>query len=120
MQFMIIDDSTTMRKIVGMALKSGNYSYIEAENGQDALDKLENVDNIDLFIVDIDMPVMDGIEFVSNVRKISKFSKTPVLILTTQTDENVQKRAKEAGANAWIIKPFEKQEFLKLIKTLVK
>ncbi len=119
MQFMIIDDSTTMRKIVGLALKSGGYSYIEGENGQDALDKLKNADKIDLFIVDIDMPVMNGIDFVREVRKIGKYSSTPILILTTQTDENVQSSAKEAGANAWIVKPFEKEEFLSLIKSLV-
>lgn len=120
MQFMIIDDSTTMRKIVGLALKSGGYSYIEGENGQDALDKLKNSDNkIDLFIVDIDMPIMNGIEFVGEVRKLSNYSSTPILILTTQTDEKVQNAAKKAGANAWIVKPFEKEEFLKLIKTLV-
>ncbi len=118
-QFMIIDDSTTMRKIVGLALKSANYSYIEGENGQDALDKLKSVDSIDLFIVDIDMPIMNGIDFVANVRKQTKFSKTPILILTTQTDEKVQSAAKNAGANAWIVKPFEKQEFLTLIKNLI-
>lgn len=119
MQFMVIDDSTTMRRIVGLALKSGGYKYIEGENGQDALDKLEDADKVDLFIVDIDMPVMNGIDFVSNVRKINKYSDTPIIILTTQTDEKVQNAAKSVGANAWIVKPFEKKEFLTLIKSLI-
>ena len=119
MQFMIIDDSNTMRRIVGLALKSGGYPYIEAENGQDALDKLDKADDIDLFIVDIDMPVMNGIDFVKNLRQKQQYTSKPVLILTTQTDEKVRSAAKEVGADAWIVKPFEKEEFLNLIKTLI-
>jgi two-component system chemotaxis response regulator CheY len=116
---MIIDDSSTMRKIVGLALKTGHYEYIEAENGKDALNKLTNESKIDLFVVDIDMPEMNGIEFIQNIKKDPKFNNVPILVLTTHTDEKIHGAATEAGANAWIVKPFEKTEFLNIIKGLI-
>ena len=119
MQLMIIDDSPTMRKIIGVTLTNNGYSFIEAENGQDALDKLA-VNKIDLFIVDINMPVMNGIDFVKNVRKLPAYAKTPIIILTTETEKNMMDKGKEAGADAWIIKPFESDELAKLIKNYIK
>lgn len=120
MKLMIIDDSITMRKIIALALKTGYYEYIEAENGKDALEKLKTENEVDLFVVDIDMPEMNGIDFIKNVKKNSKFNKSPILILTTHTDEKIQDAAKEIGANAWIVKPFEKVDFLNIIKGLLK
>lgn len=114
MIIMSVDDSATMRKIVGVTLTTAGHTVIEAENGQDALDKVPGK-KIDLFIVDINMPVMNGIDFVSNLRRLPGFDKTPVIILTTESEQNMIDKGKQAGANAWIIKPFESEELLNLI-----
>ena len=118
MNFLVVDDSSTMRKIVGLALKPAQYNYIEAENGQDALDKLP-AQKIDFFIVDINMPVMGGIDFVKAVRAKPDHSKTPIIILTTESDNALIAQGKQAGANDWIIKPFKNDELMALIKKLI-
>jgi two-component system, chemotaxis family, chemotaxis protein CheY len=120
MTFMIIDDSSTMRKIVGLALKAGGYEFTEAENGKDALEKLKTSKKIDFFLVDVNMPEMNGIEFVKNIRSNGQYKNTPVIILTTESEEDKKKAGQDAGANAWIVKPFQKEEILKLINNYVK
>ena len=118
MGFMVIDDSSTMRKIVGTALKSGNYDYAEAENGKDALSKLTG-QKIDCFIVDFNMPEMNGIEFIKAIRQKPEYNKTPVIILTTESDSELIEQGKSAGANAWLVKPFEKDKLLDVVGKLV-
>jgi two-component system chemotaxis response regulator CheY len=115
---MIVDDSSTMRKIVGTALKSGNYEYIEAENGKDALSKLSG-NKIDFFIVDFNMPEMNGIEFIKELRKNQEYVKTPVVILTTESENSLVEQGKSAGANAWLVKPFEKGKLLEVVGKLL-
>jgi two-component system, chemotaxis family, chemotaxis protein CheY len=118
MNFMIVDDSDTMRRIVGLALKPAQYDFVEAENGQDALSKLSNT-KVDFFIVDINMPVMNGIDLVKELRSKPEYSKTPIVMLTNESDDAVILQGKKAGANAWIIKPFKNEEFLNLIQKLI-
>ena len=118
MGFMVIDDSSTMRKIVGTALKAGNYEYIEAENGKDALSKLEG-NKVDFFIVDFNMPEMNGIEFIKELRKKADYAKTPVVRLTTESENSLIEQGKSAGANAWLVKPFEKEKLLDVVKKLL-
>lgn len=117
MKFMVVDDSNTMRKIVGLALKSKGYEIIEAENGQDALNKAQ-AEKIDFFIVDVNMPVMNGIVFIQEIRKKPEYANIPIIILTTETEEDLKSKGKAAGANAWIVKPFQNEEFLSLIDKL--
>ncbi len=117
MVIMGIDDSTTMRKIIGMAVKE-DHTFIEAENGKDALDKLSGSPKVDAFLVDVNMPVMGGIDFVKEIRKSSAYSTTPVIIITTETNMELKDLALAAGANAWLIKPFEKAHLIEALGKL--
>ena len=119
MNFMIIDDSSTMRKIIGLALKSDGHEYIEAENGKDAILKSDS-NKVDFFIVDYNMPELNGIEFIKEIRKKTNYDKTPIIILTTESDNKLIEEGKTAGANAWIVKPFEKEKFLSVINDVYK
>lgn len=116
-KILLVDDSTSIRSILKSSL-IGDYEVIEAENGRDALDKLKEV-AVDLFLLDVNMPVMDGITLVGELRKIDKFSKTPIIMLTTETKEERKQQGKEAGANGWIIKPCEPDKLLGAIKKMI-
>lgn len=118
MFIMTIDDSPTMRKIVGLSLKTESFEIIEAENGLDALAKLLE-QKVDLFIVDINMPVMDGIEFVKVLRNNVDYARTPVIMLTTESEKELVVKGKEAGANAWVIKPFKNEDLTGLVHKLI-
>lgn len=119
---MTIDDSPTIRTSVEFSLKSFDYNVTQAENGEDGMDKIKSIkdqgDEIALCIVDINMPKMDGITFVKEFRKIDKF--TPVLILTTESEESKIKEGKEAGASGWIVKPFQTDELVSTVNRLIR
>jgi two-component system chemotaxis response regulator CheY len=101
-----------------MALKTEGHDYTEAENGKDALAKLSG-NQFNFFIVDVNMPEMNGIEFVTQLRKQPGYQKTPVIILTTETEEEMKNLGTKAGANAWMTKPFQKEDLIAKIKTLI-
>lgn len=113
----LIDDSQTIRKSLNFVLKEFNVPVHEAENGQHGLEVIEGIKNSGgdtaLVVVDVNMPVMDGITFVKEFRKTDKF--TPVLFLTTESEEEKIREGKDAGATGWMIKPFKPDE----IKTVV-
>jgi len=119
---MIIDDSPTIRTSVEYALMGLGYPIANAENGSDALEKIAAIkgrgDDVALCIVDVNMPVMDGITFIGEFRKGDKF--TPVLVLTTESEEQKIRAGKEAGASGWIVKPFSNQDMVKVVQRLVK
>jgi len=119
---MVIDDSPTIRTSVDFAIRGLGYPLDHAENGADALAKLKELkkkgDDVALCIVDINMPVMDGITFISEFRRIDRF--TPVLVLTTESEEQKIKAGKEAGATGWIVKPFKSQDMVNVVQRLVK
>jgi len=114
-----IDDSITMRKILAMSIQD-HYQFIEAENGEDGLKKLKNFPAIDCFIVDINMPILSGIDFIKEVRKLRQYAKTPIIVVTTETEQNLVDEGLKAGAQAWLQKPFEKEVLLSKIKELTK
>lgn len=114
-----VDDSATMRKIIGLAVKADGTTFVEAENGKDALAKMSGL-KVDLFLVDINMPVMGGIEFVTEVRKMPAYGKTPIIIITTENEQGMKDSGLKAGANDWIVKPFEKEQLLSVINRLKK
>jgi two-component system chemotaxis response regulator CheY len=105
-----------MRQMVGFTLRKGGYEVIEAEHGQDALDKLADV-AVDLIITDLNMPVMDGITLIQNVRKMPAMKSKPILMLTTEGLAAKKEQGKAAGATGWIVKPFNPE---KLLQTLAK
>jgi two-component system chemotaxis response regulator CheY len=117
MKFLIVDDSVTMRKIVALVLKAEKYEVIEAENGKDALAKLEG-NTFDCFIVDYNMPEMNGIEFIKKLRQMPQYQTTPIIMLTTENEQDKQEEGRKAGANRWIVKPFKNEVLEATIKEL--
>jgi two-component system chemotaxis response regulator CheY len=117
-----VDDSPTIRTSVEYALKSLGHTVTHAENGKDALEKIEGIraknESIAICIVDINMPVMDGIAFVKEFRKIDKF--TPIVILTTESSDGKIDEGKQAGASGWIVKPFSAGDLMKVVEKLVR
>jgi len=119
---MVIDDSPTIRVSVEMALKQLGHPIRQAENGQDALEKINEIkkggEEIALCLSDINMPIMNGIEFITEFRKVDKF--TPVVVLTTEAEKDIIQKGKEAGASGWIIKPFQAEDLINVVKRFVK
>ena len=113
----IADDSASVRQIVSMVLKTNGFTVLEGENGEQALKHLDGK-KVNLIISDVNMPVMDGLTFVKEVRKMEAYQFTPILMLTTETDANLKAQAKEQGVRAWLVKPFQPQLLLKSIAML--
>lgn len=119
---MVIDDSPTIRISIEFAIKSLGHIIQQAGNGADGLEKIKEMNlaghEIILCIVDINMPVMDGITFIREFRKNDKF--TPVLVLTTESEEDKIMKGKDVGASGWIVKPFQQQALINVIKRLIR
>lgn len=116
MNALIVDDSSTMRKIVSLALGGAGYSTQEAENGGIGLEKTM-LGGVDLVLLDINMPEMNGLEYLEAKSKISSIAKVPVVMLTTQDEKELQEKALSLGAKAYLVKPFKKDD---LVATLNK
>ncbi len=110
-----VDDSSTMRQIIKSCLEKEGYAVTEATDGLDGLEKVRSEDIYDLFLVDVNMPNMDGISFVKEIRKDARFSSTPILMLTTESLPEKKAEGAVAGATGWIIKPFNPDDFIKTI-----
>lgn len=108
---LIVDDSPSMRQMVGFTLRQGGFDVIEAENGQDALQKLQ-ASVVDLIITDLNMPVMDGITLIQHVRQQPAMKSKPILMLTTEGLAAKKEQGKAAGATGWIVKPFDPDKLL--------
>ena len=115
---MIVDDSASVRQVVAIALKGAGYEVLDACDGQDALTKLDGR-KIHLIISDVNMPSMDGISFVKEVKASPAYRFTPVIMLTTESTDEKKQRGKEAGARAWVVKPFQPQQMLDAVAKLV-
>jgi len=115
---MMVDDSASMRQVASIALKNGGYEVVEACDGQDALKKLDG-QKIHLIISDINMPVMDGIAFLKAVKQHPQYKFTPVIMMTTESGEDKKAEGREAGAKAWIVKPFDPPALLGAVQKLV-
>ena len=118
MKILAVDDSQTIRDLVGQTLLETGYTNVEfAVDGVDALEKVNGAeDEFEFFIVDINMPRMDGFELIENLRNMFTYMSTPIMVLTTERSEDMKKKGKDAGATSWIVKPFEKKKFLDGIK----
>ena len=114
---MIVDDSASIRTVVGIALRGEGYLVIEAKDGQDAISKLTG-QKVNLIISDVNMPIMDGITFVKNVKQMPAYRFTPILMLTTESDESKKREGQQAGAKAWVVKPFKPEQMLSAVQRL--
>ncbi|NEV64874.1 response regulator [Thiorhodococcus minor] len=115
---MIVDDSASLRQVVGIALKGAGYDVIEASDGKDALAKLTG-QKIHLIVSDVNMPNMDGITLVQEVKKLPQYRFTPIMMLTTETESDKKAQGKAAGAKAWLVKPFQPPTLLDAVSKLV-
>ncbi len=117
-----VDDSPTVRTSVEFALKGLGHAVLHAENGKDALEKYNEVKNkgetVSLCLVDVNMPVMDGITFVKEFRQIDKF--TPIVMLTTESSDAKIEEGRQAGASGWMVKPFSPEELVKIVSKFVR
>jgi len=109
-----VDDSSTMRKIIALALKDSGHSVSEAENGKAALEMCSK-EAFDFILLDINMPEMNGIEFLTARKSNPALSKVPVVVLTTQDEDALKKQAFDLGAVGFIAKPFQKENVLEAI-----
>jgi two-component system, chemotaxis family, chemotaxis protein CheY len=116
---LIVDDSVGIREAIKYSLENEGYEVLVCDNGKNALTCFDGQD-ISLVVTDLYMPEMDGIDFIRNVRKISFYKKTPMLLLTTETQIEKIKEAKEAGATGWIIKPFNPAKLMEAVRKLIK
>lgn len=115
---MIIDDSASVRQVVGITLKKSAYDVLEAIDGKDALNKLTG-QKINLIICDVNMPNMDGITFLKEVKLLPSYRFTPVIMLTTESQETKKMEGKAAGAKAWVVKPFKPEQLLEAVSKLI-
>ena len=117
-RIMIVDDSATMRQTVGLTLREAGYEVLEANDGVDALLSLEQ-ERIDMLITDLNMPRLDGVGLIANVRRKDGQRFLPIVMLTTESDEGLKTSAKRAGASAWLTKPFRPDQLLGLVRTVL-
>lgn len=118
--FLVVEDSPTMRQLISFALKRVHGSKIvEASDGIDALKKLSAA-SFDLILTDINMPIMDGLKLVSLIRGNDQHRNIPIIIITTEGAEEDRKKGLALGANAYLSKPIQTAELLKLVNSLVK
>lgn len=115
---MIVDDSASLRQVVAIALKGAGYDTIEACDGKDALSKMTG-QKIHLIISDVNMPNMDGITFVKNVKQLPNYKFTPIIMLTTESQDDKKREGQAAGAKAWVVKPFQPQQMLDAVSKLI-
>ena len=115
---LIVDDSASLRQVVAIALRGAGYDVIEACDGKDALGKMTG-QKIHLIISDVNMPNMDGISYVKEVKQLPAYKFTPIIMLTTESQDGKKQEGQAAGAKAWVVKPFQPQQMLTAVSKLI-
>lgn len=116
---LIVDDSTSLRVVVKIALTRAGYDVIEAGDGKMALSELDKAGKVNLIVSDVNMPNMDGIAFLTQVKQHLRHKFTPVIMLTTEGHEGKIAQARAAGAKAWLTKPFNPPQLLDAVSKLI-
>jgi two-component system chemotaxis response regulator CheY len=116
---MTIDDSTSMRQMVAFTLEDAGFEVVQAVDGRDALEKLQGRD-IHLFLADLNMPNMDGIELTRQLRAMPAYRFVPIVLLTTESHPEKKQQGKAAGATGWIVKPFDPGKLLAVVNKVVR
>jgi two-component system, chemotaxis family, chemotaxis protein CheY len=119
-KIMVVDDSSSIRALIASALNKEGYDVLEAEDGADALEKLiDQANSVDMMITDLNMPRLDGIHLIERFRKIPGYRFIPVVMLTTESQEEKRREGKAAGASAWLTKPFKPEQLLGLVRMVL-
>ena len=113
-----VDDSASVRQMVKLTLAGAGYDVAEAQDGNDALSKAK-ASEFNMVITDLNMPNMDGLELIRELRKLSSYKGIPILFLTTESDEEKKAEAKQSGATAWVTKPFKQDQLLAIVKKVL-
>ena len=113
-----VDDSGSIRQMVSFTLKSAGYDVIEAVDGQEGLDKAKQK-TVDLVLTDQNMPRMDGLTLIKSLRALPAYRSVPILMLTTESGDTMKMQGKAAGATGWIVKPFDPQKLLEVVKKVI-
>lgn len=118
LRVLTVDDSRTILAMLHHTLSNAGFEVLQAEDGKQGLDMLKNGE-FDVVITDINMPVMDGIEFIRHVRATGQHQSLPILILTTETSQDKRDQGKAAGGTGWIVKPFDPEKLISVIHRVV-
>src|SRR5262249_30041303 len=112
------DDSASIRQMVQLTLQGAGYQVIQASDGADGLSKAQ-ANQVDMVVTDLNMPVMNGLGLIRELRKLPAYRGVPILFLTTESDDDMKKQAKEAGATGWITKPFKQEQLVAVVKKVL-
>jgi two-component system chemotaxis response regulator CheY len=115
---LVVDDSPSMRQLVSYTLTEAGFEVLQGGNGQEGLGQLDKT-RVQLIVTDLNMPVMDGIKFIREVRGRAAHKFTPILMLTTESQDSKKQEGKAAGATGWLVKPFDPQQLLQVVKKVV-
>lgn len=118
-KILIVDDSSLIRAVAEEAAKEAGYNPVLADDGKAGLKMLAEEEGIELIFSDINMPTMNGLEMVENIRKQEAHKFTPIVMLTTESKPELKERAKALGVKAWLLKPFNKPKFLSVLEKLL-
>lgn len=112
-----VDDSASIRQMVSLTLSSAGYNVLQASDGEEGLAQA-TANRIDAVLTDLNMPRMNGIEFIRQYRAHPSSAGVPIVFLTTESDDELKRQAKEAGATGWIVKPFDQAKLLAVVKKM--
>jgi len=118
-RILTVDDSASIRQMVSFTLRNAGYEVVEAVDGKDGLGKATG-EKFDLIVTDLNMPNMDGTQMITAVRKLPSCAFVPILMLTTESQEEKKNAARKAGATGWIVKPFNAEKLIAVVQKLVK
>ena len=113
-----VDDSASIRQMVKLTLGAAGYNVLEACDGKDALTKAGSAE-VHMVVTDLNMPNMDGMSLIRELRKLAAYRGVPIVFLTTESDESRKAEAKQSGATAWITKPFKQEQLLAIVKKVL-
>jgi len=118
-KILIVDDSSMIRLIVSKAAKKAGYEVVSAVDGKDGLEQLALHDNIDLVLSDINMPIMGGFEMIDSIKNDAKRKYLPIVMLTTESSDELKQKGRDCGVKAWMVKPFNEKTFLKAMMKII-
>jgi two-component system chemotaxis response regulator CheY len=113
-----VDDSGSLRQMVAFSLKAAGYDVVQAVDGQDGLNKAKEK-TVDLVLTDQNMPIMDGLTLITNLRTLSSYQKVPILMLTTESSDEMKAKGRAAGANGWLVKPFDPKRLIEVVQKVI-
>lgn len=113
-----VDDSGSLRQMVAFSLKAAGYDVVQAVDGQDGLNKAKEK-TVDLVLTDQNMPIMDGLTLIKNLRQLGSYQKIPILMLTTESSDEMKAKGKAAGANGWLVKPFDPKRLIEVVQKVI-